>query len=248
MAKQRAIDAPKITALEKDRDKWKTKYGAYRESFKTWVYRSEYARLMLAKENEALIAGLEQRLIDAKKRQKTTRGLVYEIPQYVPTANDVNLPVGFVRLYNLSIEGESPAGSPEQDRISESVTLDVGAPSGVTLSTFAGYAVENNAEAVYRGEVIRAWQEWYDKSKEQFDRAQQEAADAIPRVPMDAPDTSPTPTQPTSDAATSVSSPLTLNENITHDTATNAWFGNSNRYDIRDPQAARSNPSLPIRR
>ncbi len=237
MAKQREIDAPKIAALEEDRDKWKGKYESYRTSFKTWVYRSELARLNLAKQNEALVAGLEQRLSDAKKRQKATRGLVHEIPRYVPATVDVDLPVGFVRLYNVSIEGESPAGSPEQNGISESVTLDVGAPSGVTLSTFAGYAVENNAECVFRGEVIRAWQEWYPKTKEQFDRVQQEAADAIPRVPMDAPDQPPAPPQPTSDAGTSVSPPLALNENTSHDTTTNIWSGNSDRYTIRNPQA-----------
>ena len=233
MAKQRDIDAPKIAALEKDRDKWKGKYETYRTSFKTWVYRSEMARLNLKKQNEELITGLEQRLSDAKKRQKATRGLIHEIPHYIPATADVNLSIGFIRLYNLSIEGETGPGSAESNRISESVTLDVGAPSGVALSTFAEYAVDNNAECVFRGEVIRAWQEWYPKTKEQFHRAQQEAADSIPRVPTDAPDAPPTTDTNTPDVMPPIAYENSSYESIS--AANDPWFNTNDRRAANHP-------------
>lgn len=184
-AHQLKQDQKVIASLTTERDSWKSKYTAYRTSFETWVARSELARKTLDEQNQATVKALEERLKTAEKKRTTTRGLVSEIPKYIPATADYNLPVGFVRLYNLSIEDEAGSSTPESNQISESVTLDVGAPSGTTLSTFATYAVDNNAEAVYRGQVIRAWQDWYIESKTQFDKAQQEAADSIPRVPDD---------------------------------------------------------------
>lgn len=187
-AHQLKEDEKVIATLTAERDSWKNKYTAYRSAFRTWVERSEKARKTLDEQNKATVEALEKRLKEAQKKRQTTRGLINEIPIYIPTVVDFELSSGFVRLYNLSIEGETGTSTPESDQISGSFAFDVGAPSGVTLSTFATYVVDNNAECVYRGEVIRAWQDWYRDTKTQFDKAQQEAADSIPRVP-DAPDT-----------------------------------------------------------
>ena len=186
-AHQLKEDEKVIATLTGERDSWKNKYTAYRSSYKTWAARSEQARKTLDEQNKATVASLELRLKEAKKKQKTTRGLINEIPIYIPTVVDFELSSGFVRLYNLSIEGETGTSTPESDQISGSLAFDVGAPSGTTLSTFATYVVDNNAECVYRGELIRAWQDWYKETKAQFDKAQQEAAESIPRVPDEAP-------------------------------------------------------------
>lgn len=179
--------AKEIAKITKERDSLQRRYTAYRGAFKTWVARSEAARKQLAAQNQVLIDGLELKLENAGKQKTTTRGLVNEIPRYIPATADYILPVGFVRLFNLSLEGEPGARSPDAFGFSESLTLDVGAPSGIALTTLAEVTTENNAECVYRGEVIRSWQTWYKETKQQFEKAQQDVIDSIPRVPGEDP-------------------------------------------------------------
>lgn len=185
MEKQAKIDKKEIDRLTTERDHIQLQYDAFSGAFYTWVYRSELARLNLAKENQQTVEKIETDLATARKRLKKLQGLRNEISTYVPAAADFDLPTGFVRLFNLSLEGEAAqqAGSPESDFLPGGGLFAPGAPSGVALSTLAEVAVDNNAECVYRGQVIAQWQYWYKTSKEQFERAQRSSIEAIPNAP-----------------------------------------------------------------
>jgi hypothetical protein len=177
-----------IDRVTGERDRLQTKYNTYRGAFKTWVKRSETARLALARANAQTIAEIEQRLqASEKKRSKLQEDLKHAIPKYIPPAVDYTLPAGFVRLWNISLEGEPGVPAAGSGGISESLGFDAQAPSGLTLSSFSVIGVENNQECVARGEVIREWQGWYYKSRDQFTKAQQDSANAIPRLPADEP-------------------------------------------------------------
>jgi hypothetical protein len=189
--KQAKADAAQIAQITSERNELQTKYTAYRGAFKTWVFRSELARINLAKANEKTIAEIEQRLQTSEaKRAKLQKDLKNAIPQFIPPAVDFDLPAGFVRLWNISLEGE-PGSTAVPGGISQSLGYDAQAASGLTLSAFSVIGVENNQECVARGEVIREWQGWYYTSRDQFTKAQQESADAIPRLPADNGDTPP---------------------------------------------------------
>lgn len=186
-ARQYEEDKVVIDRVAGERDKIQAKYTAYRTAFKAWVFRSETARLKMEKANAENVAKIEHELAAAKVQAAKTRGRTHEVPKYVPPSADYVLPAGFVRLYNLSLEGE-PGYTAPADLVSEGVSFDVGAPSGLTLSAFSVISTENLSECVYRGEVIRKWQDWYVREEASFTQTQKDAAAAIPRVEPDASD------------------------------------------------------------
>jgi len=186
MAAQAKLDAPVIAKLTKERNDLNTKYNAYKQAHYTWVYRSELARLKLKAENEATNRRIEADLAKAREQLKRSQGIKYDIPKFIPPSVDTSVPAGFVRVFNVSLEGE-PGSTAEPFGVPGSFRLPDTAPSGLTLSAVAEVIADNNAECVYRGKVILGWQTWYDESRASFTKAQQEAADAIPRVEGDQP-------------------------------------------------------------
>lgn len=183
--KQAKADAKQISALTEQRDDLQTQYDAYRGAFKTWVYRSEVARLTLAKENAAIVAGIETRLKAQEAQSAELRErLKHEITNRIPAAVDYDLPRGFVRLWHDSFEGETGTASAGQAGLAYGIGDDAQRASGLKLSGFAAIGIDNNQECVARGQVIREWQGWYYKHKDLFERVQQQAADAVPHMPL----------------------------------------------------------------
>lgn len=50
-------------------------------------------------------------------------------------------------------------------------SLPTGDSSPAHLRAIAEVAIQNNAESVLRGDIIKAWQGWYDSNKEAIDKA-----------------------------------------------------------------------------
>lgn len=188
---QAAADAKQIAQITGERNDWQTRYKAYKRAHFTWVHRSEQARLLHAKLNAENVAALEQRLAAAEVQATKTKGRTHAIPKFVPPPVDFVLPAGFVRLFNLSLEGEPGSGATVADPVSESLAFDAQAPSGTSLSAFSVVSTENNAECVARGEVIRTWQKWYEVESANFTEAQRASAAAIPQVEVDLPPSQP---------------------------------------------------------
>lgn len=152
---------------------------AEKDRFAKWKADTETANKRFALEQETLRKDLQAKLDlaneQAKQRQKV---IIHEIPKYITVADDAlcTIPVNFGLVHNATIEGpESRSGH----QLSESATGVPGAASSLTLSEYAAVAGQNNSEAVRRGKVIDQWEQWYDASKEQFTRAQQEGAAEI---------------------------------------------------------------------
>lgn len=114
----------------------------------------------LAKELE----GKRKELEEARKRYNT---LQKEIPKYVTEKANAMCVItsGFERVFNASATGA-------ELEVAGSGTMDVDSPSAFTISDVAKATAENNAECLERGRVIEAWQLWYHKSKDSFNRAQ----------------------------------------------------------------------------
>ena len=133
--------------------------------------RVEKAYLAAAEESDRLsdivFADMHEQLMEANARKDKVRIIVKEVNRYVTEKSDatVVIPRGFVWLHNASLAGQNPA-------VAESEPGDVDAPSGVKLSDVAAVTASNNAECVYRGEVITLWQEWYHRQKVIHDDAQ----------------------------------------------------------------------------
>ena len=175
-----------IDKITGERDEAKADYAAYKATYLKWVEDGRKARELIAAENKANIEDLEAQLAAAEKRAGSKKEIIREVPKLIPVSADTQLPVGFVSLWNQSLEGGSAspdaaalAGLPSGTQGAE------GLPSGITLSQFSVVAVENNIEAVRRGVIIRSWQTWYDREKATFTKAQQDAAAQIPTLSAD---------------------------------------------------------------
>lgn len=182
-AKQAKADAEQITALTAQRDDLQTRYNTYRDAYKTWVFRSELARLTLAKENAAIVIDIENRLKAEEARSGKLRDkLKHEITDRIPTLVDYDLPRGFVRLWHDSFEGESGTASATEAGMAYGLGDDAQRASGLKLSAFAVIGIDNNQECVARGQVIREWQGWYYKHKDLFEKTQKQAIEAAPII------------------------------------------------------------------
>ncbi len=167
----------------RERNQARAEKAAYAKAWKEFVRNSEEATRQLKEENAATVNRLTARLKTLEKRSQTTRDLAHEIPQYVTPQADSRcvVPVGFVRLFNESIEGQAGTRSADGP-LPEGAGGDAAAPSGLALSQVADAIVYNHDEAVRRGVIIQLWQQWYTESRDQFTKAQQLKADSIPRV------------------------------------------------------------------
>ena len=183
---QKELSAGEVAAANKARDDAnKDKEAAqaelktYKDTYDLWYRTTRVENERIAKENAELAARLRTRLVAAEERARRYKELADDIQKYIPASADTYLPLGFVSLYNLSLEAPSAAAV---DQLSFGAEGNVGTLTPVTLSQFASVSVWNNAEAVRRGVIIRQWQEWYTENKKNFDEAQQRAAENIPRV------------------------------------------------------------------
>lgn len=187
-ALQAAVDKPVIEKLTSERNEADRKYKAYRQGFINWIKATQAAQKQYEADQKVIVDDLEWRLKNAETKKTTKqKELSREIPKYIPTASlrNYDLPLGFIRLYDISLEGQNPEGA-TNGFLSGSLPIDVEAASGVKLSDAADPIIQNNLECVYRGEVIKAWQEWYPRMKAAYDKAVKTQADTVPE-PMPAP-------------------------------------------------------------
>ena len=188
-AQQLAEDTVIIDALKEDlaemtteRDEAIARRDLFVSAYDKLVADTAAARKQQQEQNAATVARLERQLLAAQKDAKKKQELLDDLTTYLPeNIGSLELPAGFVSLYNLSLEGR-PDQDPAFPGIPRGFQGDAAAPTGITVSDFAHVFVGNNAEAVQRGVVIKAWQDWYAESKQQFTAAQQAAAENIPRL------------------------------------------------------------------
>lgn len=126
--------------------------------------RAEKAKAVLEGKQQEIVANLEEKLRISEERKNEVTEI--EVIKYVTKEDDntCRVPNGFISLYNGSI-------MPSTARLPPSPTNVVTGASTVKISTVARIASQNNAECVARGEALKAWQEWYHKSKNNFDNA-----------------------------------------------------------------------------
>lgn len=114
------------------------------------------------------------KLADAETRAAHIRTVIKQVDHYVSHTADYRcvIPVGFVQLFNGSLEAHTGAGFPG---LSDSASAVNDTPSGIKLSDLAAVDAANHAEAVQRGVIIKGWQDWYTASKANFDKAKADA-------------------------------------------------------------------------
>ena len=119
----------------------------------------------------ALIAGITSKLNDADNRAKKVKVITKEVTRYVSTQADANcvIPTGFVRLHNIAASNTHP--SSEASGVASGGLSDVDSPSGTSISSVATTVRDNYASCQDSMSRLRAWQEWYPKAKDAWDKA-----------------------------------------------------------------------------
>ena len=125
-------------------------------------------------EQATIIGGLRAALEQALQQKQQTITIVKEVTKYVTVEADAHcvIPRGFVWLHDKSLAGENPD-------VPGSDPGDVDAATDFKLSEVATVTGNNNAECVARGQIIKAWQDWYAKEKRTFEKAQSMIRDAV---------------------------------------------------------------------
>lgn len=139
----------------------------------------------LQKDQQTIVAGLTKRLDAAEAQARKTRITPKEVIRYVSHHADATyrVPFGFLRLHNAALAAE---GSPEAAAVPGGGQPDADAASDTPLSTVGATVADNYAECLARGEVIKAWQDWYPKMKDAWQRAVQvqlTSPDTLPDTP-----------------------------------------------------------------
>ncbi len=134
----------------------------------------ERAAATQKRESDRVNGELKTKLLASEARKREKQIIIERIPHYVSQKSDAacTIPVGFVYAYDSTLAGEDAI-------FPRSEPVDADAPSSIALSGVAKVAASNNAECVARGEVIKAWQEWYPKQKEIYEHAQGIIAAAV---------------------------------------------------------------------
>ena len=138
---------------------------------------SARAALQMQKSQEVVIEELKTKLAASEaKKQKT---LTIKVKEYVTEKADAKCVVtdGFVELFNKSLSTEVPITP-----VSTSGPGNVDEASGIKISEVASTIRDNDAECVQRGEVIDAWQTWYGKMQEVWEKYR-EAVPELPPIP-----------------------------------------------------------------
>ena len=126
---------------------------------------------------ETIVKELKEKLVESEaKKQKT---LTIKVKEYVTEKADAKCVVtdGFVELFNKSLSTEVPITP-----VSTSGPGNVDEASGIKISEVASTIRDNDAECVQRGEVIDAWQTWYGKMQEVWEKYR-EAVPELPPIP-----------------------------------------------------------------
>ncbi len=191
-AKSRDVE---VTTLTGQKDKAVADYEKYKGEYEEWVRTTKNAKEQFIREQAATIEQLQTDLAKARESSSKKEVIYRDVTKYIPAqiGDTTFMPVGFVRLWNDTLEGSGSGEASPGNGISFGTFGPDGAASSVTLSEFSKVAGWNNDEAVQRGVIIRSWQKWYTDTKHQFTEAQRKAAEAIPRVPEEQATPSPAP-------------------------------------------------------
>jgi len=152
---------------------WQDKYNTYVKTSTQQVADLKKAYAASQASSTATINQLQAAL--AQKQKELTDAL----SSYVSATADASciVPMGFVQLYNLSLEGIPPvagatsaagfalAGAPR-------TTQDL--PSGLSLSDVTRVIVLNNNAAVANRELVLAWQAWWQQVSADYQQYQQQ--------------------------------------------------------------------------
>ena len=170
-----------VARLTEERNEAVTNYTEYKSEYENWVRNTRDAQAQFMREQAVLIADLTKSLAEAEKRAREKPVTIKEVIRYVPAEVDARypLPLGFVRLYADSLQRPASSATGGFD-LPGGYTFDVGEASPLALSQFGLIASGNNAECVLRGEVIDAWQTWYEGAKADFERRNQTLVDDAP--------------------------------------------------------------------
>lgn len=120
-----------------------------------------------------------ERLDKLAQSEKLLKGKLHALSrQYITSTADVacTVPLGFVRLHNLSAAGElgtTPFSTASTATVPGSGFQDADAPSGVRLSEVGETIAANYGEARTRLEIIQEWQTWYATAFAAWKRAVQ---------------------------------------------------------------------------
>ena len=127
------------------------------------VQKAEQALKTQKEESEALVKDLKEKLSESQSRQEKVKVVTKEVVKYVTKEADSKCVVtsGFEWMWNMSINPELAGSAPG----------NVDEETGIKISEVAAAASANNAECQARGEVIEAWQEWYERSRISFEKA-----------------------------------------------------------------------------
>lgn len=181
-AAQKAIDDPVIASLTHERNMAKDHLETARLNAIAQTEAYDKAVAGLKADNELALAQVSAKLDRSEKRSKLLKEkLDAAIPFYVSPEADAQcvVPVGFIRLHNLSLEGRANPSAPAQGlTIPGSRPKDADAPSGVALSTVGSTVATNYAECEARREIIESWQEWHLKMKAAWESATRQTISA----------------------------------------------------------------------
>lgn len=156
----------------------------YQDSYQRWVDETKQANEAFRKQQAALRDDLQRRLEAEMARTQQKEVIYRETVRYVPAEVDAatTVPFGFVWMYAATLQG-STATDATLGEFSDGPGGNAGADSGFALSTFAQLAGSNNVSCVRYRDRVTAWELWYERSKEQFEKAQALQLDHAPTEP-----------------------------------------------------------------
>lgn len=146
-----------------ERAEWVAKESKRLGEEKAKKDREESAAATAKTEQKQVVEDLEKKLKLALDKSARIKTITKEVFKYVTKKADDQcvLTTGFEWMHNTALN-PTLAGSPPGN-VDEATTLKV--------SEVAATIAENNAEAVARGELIEAWQEWYIRNKAIHEKA-----------------------------------------------------------------------------
>jgi hypothetical protein len=176
-----AIDQPKIDTAVKAQAKAEADKAAYVQTYNDWITTTNASNAALIAQQKATIDKLQTQANQLPALVQANEKLKHEITSYISAQVDAAcvLPVGFVRLYNSSVQADSPAGTGTD--VPASLAGNDASPSGIACSVMASVLLDNTNEAVIRGKLLGMWQTWYAENSANFNAAAKAKAAAIPK-------------------------------------------------------------------
>ena len=114
-----------------------------------------------------VLEDLHKRLKAAENRPPIVKTVIKEVTKYVTPSADARavVPAGFVWYHDVAAT-ESPD---DAAALAANPPADVDAPSGIALSTVATVTAFNYEECRTRGVMLDLWQQWYVRSKAEYE-------------------------------------------------------------------------------